>query len=138
MKYFEHEIIHIHVKKKYYTDICLNKDHGYYFRSDKPNFVFPECLFFLPCYGQRRNSKKTGQYIRRIIDYCILSNDKISENEDNLMAEMFQKHLEMFPDDKGKKRIHVWTLGNKISIPSELRIFDGPNIGYSKIDRFLN
>jgi hypothetical protein len=137
--YFEHEVIFIKVDKGkgYYSNICNHIDFGFYFRADKIKFIFPPCLYFLACYGPRGAARnKTGDYLRKIIRYDILSAKEIFNSGDTDMIIAFKAHNQLF-NDSMKPRIHVFKLGDKISVSPQKRNFSGPNIGYKKLTDFL-
>lgn len=137
IKYFEHEVLQRKVLKDYYTNICNLSDRGYYFDGGKTKFIYPSCLFFLACFGPAKNSKKTGEILRRIDKYYITSATEILNANDELLKAAFNKHLQKFGADNTNERIHVFELVEVIKVPQSKINFDGSEIGYKKLTDFL-
>lgn len=138
VKYFEEEVIHVHVLKNLIYPMCNIDPLGYYF-DGKPDRKYRKSLFFVPCYGQARKATKTAEFIRYIDNYELLSGPEILKRQlTDPMRKAFEEQVAKWPEDKRRDRIHVFTLGAKIPIPVIKQKFSGPNRGYNKIDFFLS
>ncbi len=133
MKYFEYEVICRHVVKDERYEMALNDPIGYYFDGSREDFVNPECLFFCPVYGPGPNKIRTGEYIRKINNYRIMSaRDIIAEGGPK--AEFYLNvHCSKYPGEEQSERVHVFELGEKISIPNSKQIMDGTAKYYKEL-----
>jgi hypothetical protein len=53
------------------------------------------------------------------------------------MITLFNWHNEIFPMDNGMEhRFHLFILGNKITLPTDMQHFKGSNWGYFDLDNF--
>jgi hypothetical protein len=141
IKYFEHEVFFVRVKKGngYYELICNQEGHGYYFNGAKTKYIFPSCLYFLACYGPQSSSYMTGETLRKIISYDTLSGQAILSSGDLELIRAFKLHNNLVApyDDTNNDRIHVFKLGDKITVSLNKRKFKGPNYGFKSLSDFL-
>ena len=84
----------------------------------------------MPCYGPAHTKKRTAECVRKIDSYRIISAAEILSSDDEIFIRLFNKQLEIFPQDRTKGRIHVFQLGEKTSGPIERQNFDGGAYGY--------
>jgi len=104
MKYYEKEVLCRHIIRDEAAGLyrmALNEPKGYYFDGGHAGgYVYPEVLFFCPVYGPSKRNIRTGEFIRRIDDYSIMSATEILA-EKGPMKDFFEKvHCQKWPDDK--------------------------------------
>ncbi len=137
MRYFEHEVLCRHVINDERYEMALHEPEGYYFDGSRENFIYPECLFFCPVYGPSHSNVRTGEYLRKILNYDRLSAEQIIAAGGDKADCFINIYLKKYPDENTNTRIHVFTLGKKIKISAHLQKMTGSALYYKEIINLL-